>query len=102
MLAIMFGQSKYMVDSLIENVRRGNRTKREKGWFPGYAPVGYLNAKNEMGDKIIVLDPERFISIKRIWQLFLTGAFSVPQLTRIANMDLNLKSRRHKTTFPLS
>jgi len=50
--------------SLIENVRRGNRTKREKAWFPGYAPVGYLNARNEMGDKIIVPDPERFISIQ--------------------------------------
>jgi len=96
MLAIMFGQSKYMVDSLIENVRRGNRTKREKGWYPAYAPVGYLNAKSEMGDKIIVSDPERFISIKKIWQLFLTGAYSVPQLTRIANVDLNLRSRRHK------
>ena len=31
MLAIIFGQSKYYVDSLSENVRRGNRTKREKG-----------------------------------------------------------------------
>ena len=30
MLAIMFGQSKYYVDSLSENVRRGNRMKRER------------------------------------------------------------------------
>jgi site-specific DNA recombinase len=96
MLAIMFGQSKYQVDSLSENVRRGNRTKREKGWFPGYVPVGYLNATNEMGDKVIIPDPERFTAIKRIWQMYLTGAYSVPQLTRIASEDLALRSRRHK------
>ena len=48
MLAIMFGQSKYYVDSLIENVRRGNRTKREKGWLPGLAPTGYLNTREHV------------------------------------------------------
>jgi site-specific DNA recombinase len=96
MLAIMFGQSKYYVDSLIENVRRGNRTKREKGWLPSYAPIGYLNRKSETGDKIIVPDPERFSLIKRIWHLFLTGAYSVPQLQKIAKDELILRSRKHK------
>ena len=43
MLNIMFGQSKYYVDSLSENVKRGNRTKIEKGWRPSQAPLGYLN-----------------------------------------------------------
>jgi len=41
MLAIMFGQSKYYVDALSENIRRGNRTKRERGWLPSRAPIGY-------------------------------------------------------------
>src|SRR3990172_1524990 len=35
MLSIIFGYSKYYVDSLSENVRRGNRTKVENGWRPG-------------------------------------------------------------------
>ena len=96
MLAIVFGQSKYQVDSLSENVRRGNRTKREKGWYPAYSPIGYLNARSEMGDKIIIPDPERFLLIKRIWQFFLTGAYSVPQLCRIAKDQLGLRTRRHK------
>jgi site-specific DNA recombinase len=96
MLAIVFGQSKYQVDSLSENVRRGNRTKREKGWLPSYAPIGYLNARNDVGDKIIVPDPERFPLIKRLWQLYLTGAYSVPQLCRIARDELALRTRRHK------
>src|SRR5579883_2041827 len=32
MLSIFFGQSKYYVDALSENIKRGNRTKIEKGW----------------------------------------------------------------------
>ena len=97
MLAIMFGQSKYYVDSLSENVRRGNRTKREKGWLPGRAPIGYLNARSEAGEKTIVPDPMRFAQVKKIWELCLTGAYSVPQLRDLAE-DLGLRSlrtRRH-------
>jgi len=37
MLQIMFGQSKYYSDALSDNVKRGNRTKIEKGWRPGRA-----------------------------------------------------------------
>jgi len=43
MLAIIFGYSKYYVDSLSENVKRGNRTKVQNGWRPNLAPIGYLN-----------------------------------------------------------
>jgi len=95
MLAIMFGQSKYQVDSLSENVRRGNRTKREKGWYPAYAPIGYLNARSEAGEKIIVSDPLRFALVKRIWELCLTGAYSVPQLCALAK-DFGLRTRKTK------
>src|SRR6185437_15045421 len=43
MLQIMFGQSKYYSDALSENVKRGNRTKVERGWRPNLAPLGYDN-----------------------------------------------------------
>jgi site-specific DNA recombinase len=95
MLAIMFGQSKYQVDSLSENVRRGNRTKREKGWYPAYAPIGYLNGRNEAGEKVIVSDPLRFALVKRIWELCLTGAYSVPQLCTLAR-EFGLRTRKTK------
>src|SRR3989442_6649245 len=45
MLSIIFGYSKYYVDSLSENVRRGLRTKIELGWWPSIAPFGYVNDK---------------------------------------------------------
>src|SRR5258708_33496913 len=96
MLAIMFGQSKYYVDSLSENVRRGNRTKRERGWLPGPAPIGYVNGRSPTGEKVIESDPVRFPIIKRLWTLLLIGVYSVPQLLEIATNGLALRSRKRR------
>jgi len=38
MLNIAFGQSKYFVDNLSENTKRGLRQKLRRGEMPGYAP----------------------------------------------------------------
>ncbi|HXO41736.1 MAG TPA: hypothetical protein VN999_09825 [Thermoanaerobaculia bacterium] len=62
MLSIIFGYSKYYVDSLSENVRRGMRAKVERGWLPNFAPAGYLNDQETGG---IIPDPERFDAIAR-------------------------------------
>ncbi len=96
MLAIMFGQSKYYVDSLSENIRRGNRTKREKGWLPSRAPIGYLNTRSEAGEKIIIPDPDRFPVLKRMWELLLSGGSSVPQLLDLATNDWGLRTPKRK------
>lgn len=70
MLQIMFGQSKYYSDALSENVKRGNRTKRENGWHPGKAPIGYLN---DPITRTIVADPERFPLVRRMFELAMAG-----------------------------
>ncbi|MGA1984565.1 MAG: recombinase family protein [Acidobacteriaceae bacterium] len=96
MLAIIFGQSKYYVDSLSENIRRGNRTKRERGWLPCCAPIGYLNSRSETGEKNIVPDQDRFSLIKRLWELLLSGGYSIPQLQEIAEHQLGLCTPKRK------
>jgi DNA invertase Pin-like site-specific DNA recombinase len=96
MLAIVFGQSKYYVDSLSENVRRGNRAKRERGWLPSCAPIGYLNGRSPTGEKIIAADPDRFPIIRYLWQLMLSGAYSVAELHRIAAHQLGLRTLQRK------
>jgi site-specific DNA recombinase len=93
MLSIIFGYSKYYVDSLSENIRRGNRTKLEKGWLPHMAPTGYLN---EPETRIIIPDPDRFALIKRMWELMLTGAYSPRQILDIATKDWGLKTKQRK------
>ena len=70
MLNIMFGYSKYYSDNLSEVVKRGNRTKVERGWRPGAAPTGYLN---DPRTKTIVLDPARFPQVQKLFGLVLAG-----------------------------
>jgi hypothetical protein len=93
MLAIVFGYSKYQLDTLSDHVKRGNRAKREMGWLPNRAPLGYLNTKSDLGFPIITKDPERFPLVKMLWDKFLTGNYSVAALTPIAE-DIGLRSRR--------
>jgi DNA invertase Pin-like site-specific DNA recombinase len=81
MLSIIFGYSKYYVDSLSENVKRGNRMKIEKGWRPNHAPIGY---RNDLATKTIVPDPDRFPLVRRIFDLALTGSYSIRDLTILA------------------
>src|SRR3990170_7891892 len=54
MLSIAFGQSKYYVDNLSENVKRGLREKLRNGVWPGKATYGYSNNPKTRG---IDVDP---------------------------------------------
>lgn len=92
MLSIIFGYSKYYVDSLSENVKRGNRTKVEKGWRPNRAPTGYLN---DSASKTIVPDPDRFATVRRLFDLALTGIYSIKDLTEQTHV-MGLKSPQSK------
>lgn len=77
MLSIIFGYSKYYVDNLSENVKRGNRAKVALGWRPSAAPIGYLNDKNT---RTIISDPDRFALVRRLFELAMTGSYSLRAL----------------------
>jgi DNA invertase Pin-like site-specific DNA recombinase len=93
MLSIIFGYSKYYVDSLSENVRRGNRTKVEKGWLPNKPPIGYLN---DQTTNTIITDPERFPLVRRMWDMMLTGAHTPPGILKVATNEWGLRTKRSK------
>ncbi len=84
MLSIIFGYSKYYVDNLSENVKRGNRAKVERGWRPGITPLGYVN---DPETKIIVPDGSHFEAVQRIFRLALTGVYPVRSILRIATEE---------------
>ena len=81
MLNIMFGYSKYYSDNLSEVVKRGNRAKLERGWRPNAAPTGY---RNDPATKTIVIDPERFPLVQRLFQLVADEGLSVEGATERA------------------
>jgi site-specific DNA recombinase len=93
MLSVMFGFSKYYVDNLSENIRRGNRTKLEMGWRPNSAPAGY---RNDPATKTIVRDPEAFPIIKRLFNRALTGSYSISALNRMLRDEWGYRTRRKR------
>jgi hypothetical protein len=92
MLSVLFGFSKYYVDSLSENVKRGNRAKIARGWRPNMAPIGYLN---DRATGTITKDPDRFVLVRRIFDLALTGSYSLRQLMEVTKHS-GLRTRQHK------
>ena len=94
MLNIIFGQSKYYVDNLSENTKRGLREKVRLGEFPGFAPIGYLNDKNK-----IIVDTGTAPLVKKLHALCAEGNYTQDQLRKLATA-LGLMSKRQKK--PLS
>ena len=79
MLNIAFGQSKYYIDNLSENVKRGIREKLRRGEWPGWAPLGYTN---DYKNHIITIDSDKAILVKKMFEVFAKGDISVGQLER--------------------
>ena len=77
MLQIAFGQSKYYVDSLRENVTRGMRQKIRNGVWPVLAPLGYLNNPKTRG---IDVDIAKAPKVKKIFELYATGNYNLREL----------------------
>ena len=95
MLQIAFGQSKYYVDNLSENVKRGIRQKLRRGEWPGLAPIGYLN---ELRTHTLIKDPERFNLVKKLFEIYATEKRSLKDLQKMIT-SAGLLTRRGR---PLS
>lgn len=91
MLSMVMGQAKYQVDKLSVDVNRGNREKYESGGITWKAPQGY---RHNHANQTIEADPERFELVRRMWDLMLTGSYTVPQIQRIANLDWGYRTRK--------
>jgi len=90
MLNIAFGQSKYYVDNLAENIKRGHRAKLRRGVYPGSAPIGYINNHRT---RDIDIDTERAQMIRKGFDLYATGKYTLKQIAR-AFKDIGLRSHK--------
>ena len=69
-LSMAFVQSKYYVDSLSENTKRGLRQKVRMGIFPSQAPVGYLN---DSRTKTIVVEKKKAKILRLAFEKYVKG-----------------------------
>jgi DNA invertase Pin-like site-specific DNA recombinase len=97
MLSMICNQAKMENDNKSINVVRGLKTKAEKGWLPSGAKPGYMNDKfAEKGNKTTPTDPERFILIRKTWDLVLTGSYGPLQALRMLNEEWGYRIPKHK------
>ena len=74
-MGVMFARS--YVLQLSDNVKRSIEQKLRNGEWIGKAPIGYINTEDEEGNKTIIPDPERARYIRKIFEMYATGNYSM-------------------------
>jgi len=88
--------AKNYIDNLSEEVKKGLLQKAHEGYYPSYAPLGYINVEKELNGrkiKAIEIDPPKSQIIKKIFKLYSTGEYSVEKINHFANEE-GLRSRK--------
>ena len=97
LLSVESGSANQYILDLKKGVKRGLRSKLNKGWMPATAPLGYLNTKTEArGENYIIKDPDRFPLIRKAWDLILTGTYTPEQILDTLNNEWGFKTRTWK------
>ncbi|MEK9165535.1 MAG: recombinase family protein [Patescibacteria group bacterium] len=93
LFSVESGMANQFVLDLSKNTKRGMESKRNKGWLPHLAPLGY---SNDIVNKTIVKDPERFNLVRKMWELMLTGNYLPPKILKIANNEWGFRTKKLK------
>ena len=81
---IMSSIAEFYSRNLATEITKGMHQKAKKGLFPGKAPIGYMNAREQSDGheiRIITVDPERAPLIQWAFQAYATGEYTLLQLT---------------------
>ncbi len=103
MWRVKVATAEFYVRLLSENVKKGQKEKLAQGWIPMKPKLGYKTI-GEKGHKIHVINEEKAPQIKKLFELYATGNYSLKALTGIMyneglrndNGNRVVKSRIHK------
>lgn len=96
LLSIEGGQATQFLINLSRNVKRGLDSRAEQGWRPLRPLIGYLNSGHIKGAKTIIADPERFLIVRKMWDLLLSGGYSVDKILKIATDEWGLRTLKRR------
>jgi len=94
--ALLCLQAKMENDNKSIDVKRGLRKKYEMGFPPSLAKPGYINDCGEKGKRKWLPDTKLFSPVKQLFELFLTGQYSVRKLLRYSDEVLGIKTIQRK------
>lgn len=84
---INLGLAKYYSDAISDSTKRATEQKLRNGEWPGKAPLGYINTTQDNGKKLIIPDPERETFVKRIFEMYATGKYSMKMVAKELRKD---------------
>ena len=87
------GMANQFIIDLRKNSKRGMEGKANRGWLPSRAPLGY---RNDLIKNIIIEDPERFHLVRKMWDMMLSGNYTVSQIKEIANNEWGFRTVKTK------
>lgn len=93
---IMMAES--YTNSISDNVKRSFEKMRQEDKITGTAPIGYLNKNDGRGKTDIILDPDRAFLVKRIFEEYSTGLYSLKEI-RKKTIEWNLKNKTKSNTY---
>ena len=94
-MMVEFGVSNQYVRDLSVDIKRSQRSKAARGWYPASVlPIGYKHNKEyKPGENEILPDSDQFPIVKHLWSLALTGRYSVPDIKREGD-KMGLRNRQ--------
>ena len=69
-------------NKISDNARKGMKEKASQGIWSTYTPVGYKNFTNPTGKKIIVVDKDHAPLIRRIYECYASGNYTIRSLAK--------------------
>ncbi len=88
--SISLGLAKYYSDAISDNVKRALEQKLRKGEWPAMAPYGYKNITNAAGNTDIIVDEYEAHIVRKLYELYATGAYSMDLLRAKVKKDYRL------------
>lgn len=78
---ILASVNQFQSDINSRKTKKGLQERFDSGWLPGWAPLGFIKKELENGKSIVVPDPEKWNLVKQAFKMYLTGNYSVVQIT---------------------
>lgn len=86
--------NQFQSDINSRKTKKGMQEKFNLGWWPGLAPLGYLNKKIS-GKKVIAIDPQKWPFIKEAFEMCLTEDYLISDIRDILyRKGLKLKTNK--------
>ncbi len=90
-MGVMF--ARFYVLQLSDNIKRSKEQAAKRGVWMGLAPTGYMHVTNEKGEKTIVPDPDRAPFIRKLFEMYATGNYSL-QTLKTAATEMGLRTKK--------